>query len=468
MLRLLLLLLLVLPASACSRYTCDDARQELDQRPERATDLPDGRYALGLSASRTLLDRVFAQSIEDGRGFPRHVDLDLALPSPAGRRRGAGSSAVRSLTVAADASCDRCLALAVIAEADVDLGRATLNDVSIEAVVDARVEALADGRTLVLTAEVARVRDVRLRIERARLRELAGQLAGRAGGDAGRLADVVLDSEVGRALLAALEEELRGGLAQALTEAVRATVGERELARVELPTLGSQAIELSRADVHGSDDGVFVGLDPKDWPAGDGVKPFWSEHDLGIALPSHSSTELVDRAMRGGVLPSGVDLSGQPASDGELQLRAADLRPDGDGFVVALRAFQVQGACGRVELRATGAAVVDEGSAVVSLGAFEASDPKGSGRAVAAGLALHDRFSSEQLELVQEVGGQTSIAVLGHPGTLRLRGLGAQGDTLLAEADVRWRPARDRGGRDRADERRDRDRRRRGSDRSRR
>ncbi len=462
-----LLLALAVAASGCG-YDCDEAQADLAAAPTIATDLSDGRYALGASVSRELLDRLFAQSIADGKGFPRTARLGLDLPE-LGRADGDAVVRVTELRLVGDGSCPSCVELAVTAAADVTIARETLKDVAVSAVADLDLTAAVSGREVALHGEVQSVRDVDVTVQGDDVAGLVEALIRQATGSSsagavGEIVGVVLGSELARTVRQELLRVLQEGLSEAATEAIRQSVGKRELAALELPTLGTVQPTIVRAEVRGDDQGVFVGLDPERWPAGTGVGPAWGTEGMTLYVPSHSVVAALDLAMQGGLLPSGIDPEGRPSDDGALQLRALALKPAGSGFEVALRGFAVEEPCGCVDLHAQLTASLDDRDRLnVELGDFATRGAKGSGKAVGAALALHEGFSGEQLTVVQQIGTRTRTTLLGRQGRTRLTGLGEHDGAVAASIAVEWntdtpKPSRRRG---REYDRRERERRRR-------
>ncbi len=431
-----LLLLLLILASGCDRYTCEQASDELEARPELASTPEDGRWALGLSLSTTLLNRVFAQAIDDGRGFPQRFDLEVPGEGPVGRMRGDGRVELEGLRLLGPGACAGCARVEIRASARGAVEREELENVGIRAVSDVALAAEPSGSELVLTAELKEIVEVELTGFEQRLRDIGELLGRRSLRGSGGPSEPVADALIAR-MRTGLEEAIRQELSRAAADAV----SRRELTRVAVPPLGTAPLEVARAEITVADGGVFVGLDPADWPAGQGVSPGWSEHDVALVLPSHSAVELIDRAMRGGALPSSIDRQGKPADDGEFRLRPTGLQPEGDHFRLTVSAFAVEGVCGRVDLASTLQTRLEQGELEVTLGAFESTGSAGAGRAAAAGLSLYDRFSDDQLELTRELAAQGGVDVLGHAGTMRLQRLSDRDGALLAELDLRWRAA---------------------------
>jgi hypothetical protein len=418
---------------------CYQVQQELAQLPPPAAELPDGRYALGLSMATGFVNRALEQILEDGRGFSQELPIRVGLPRPLNAMAGKASISLAELRMVGSGACTECVRLDVITDVQVRLVGVDLPRFQARAIAEVRLQTPSVGSQIRVLAGLEEFHDLRIDLERGResdiLRDAVLAVAEQVGGPLARgAAQLLLSTRALQGLQTELDEALSQVVGRGLGKAVtRAFPEELELTRFEAPAIGDQRLSARRLELHSADRGLFLGIDLESWPEGQWIGASWHEEDLTVVASTSSLVQLLELAMEGGVLPRQIDPRGKSEPEGRLRLQPRSVLPNDDGFELHVRMWKTQGNCGWVDLSAQLSSWLEDDQFHLHLDDFRPQQARGSGRSLASGLRLHNAFSRDNLEVARSLAASTEVTVLGRAARWKIRELrGAEERAELA------------------------------------
>lgn len=481
-LRRILALLSLLAAMGCVTVPCEELNAVRNARrdafavpppPPSVDGAPaSGPWQLGFRLREDLVNRTLAQVVAGGR-LPRRFEREFAaeLPLPDfvdDRIPGVRITAeLDRLALQFRSDCPSCVGLQVGAKVTLGLPEPLL---TVETGGEGRVRvygrAGAEGATIY--AGLSSLSDLRLdlasQVGRARIAAAFGPRVTALGakktiGSLGRVlpgggwierAGNALVDQVTEAVLASVE-----GL-------LRRVVGDVGLITLPPIDLGGEPVRVVRVDAIGEDQALFVGMDtdlpgagegdaareslPRDVPDDRGSRVRAADlagrrGDLSIAVAPGFLRGAVATLYRRGRLPLRFDGRGNRDPEGAYEVDVLSVSGDGDGVDLAVRIWDLAGACGTVDLACTARATVGgEGELRLAIDGLRAIGAEGSGRLLAFGVGLWTSAVRGPVDWMGQFTTDQRLELQGLDVAARLAGFEARSGRLLADWDVAVTP----------------------------